>query len=835
MKKARIIGIILLILISAVFAFNVNIKRQFEKSVDGPTGTVVLPGISDRVVIRRDGLGVPYIEAQNEEDLFFAAGYVTASDRLWQMVSMKMAMQGRLSEIIGKDFLNVDYFMRTLGASAVVEETLRNLDARSLAVLRSFARGVNEYVKLHPDLPVEFYLSGYRPEPWQAGDSLYVFAMLSLSLSFNFIEELGFLNIAAKVGYEKAAYLMPVYPDEPIPFDEAKKLSEIKPDDLNRMTAGWGGLLEQLRGIMSINVPASNNWALSGARTKGGRPIVCNDTHLQLLMPNAWFIMHLNCPTYEAAGVTMPGIPIVSLGYNGRVAWGATMVMADNQDIFVEKMKTDKGGKQYLYKGQWLPVQTRTEEFKIRGGGAVMREVVATVHGPVLNDALAGLPFPPEMPVQPLPVTSEYGLALSWAMGDGSKTFSGFLDMGSVGTATEVRPALMGVDLIYLNIVYGDRESIGWQVTGKFPIRKKGTGQLPSPGWSGDYDWNGYVPAADNPHAENPEAGYIVTANNRTVDVTYPHHLTSSWYNPERAERIIQVLARTKNATAQEMMKLQFDRYSLMAKKAQDLLFRGESAKLIADAVNRLGEEPRENAREALEFLKPQKFNAVMDIASTPAAVMGAFMHAAVREIFLDELGPEGSLAWESFQDAAMMSYSAQQDHILGREDSPFWDNVATKEKETRWQILAESLSKAVMLCEERMGNNRKKWEWGRLHTYTWKHDVTRTLPLFHGYFNRGPYPAGGDGHTVNVATNSCGSDFDVEEIPAMRMVVDFGLSEPAFLIVPHGQSGNPASKHYDDMLDYWLNGRNHPLPFGKQAVEAQYADVLLLLPEGKK
>ncbi len=831
MKKVKIALLVLIVIGAVALSLYLFARLQFARSVDDPEGEVVLNGLAGEAVIRRDRLGVPYIEAKSEQDLFLATGYATASDRLWQMTLMKMAMQGRLAELFGKDYLKMDLFMRSLGVAGPIENALSDLDPATMVLLESFSRGVNEYVDTHPRLPAEFFLTGYRPEPWKPVDSLYVFAMLSLSLSFNFIEEIDFLNIAAKTGYEKAAWLFPVYPDEDLPFDEAKKLSELAPRSLNTLAGGWDELRDLMRPLVSVGVPASNNWAVSGSKTKSGRPIVCNDTHLALMIPNAWFMIHQKCPGYEAAGVTPPGIPFVALGYNGRVAWGATMVMADNQDVFIEKLSTINGVTHYEHKGAWVPVVSRTETFKVKGESPYVTSIMYTVHGPLVNRALAGMPVPPEMPVQPLPVKSEYGIALSWAMGSGSKTMNGFLALSRAGNIAEARQAMYGIESIYLNIVYGDEKSIAWQVTGSLPKRGKGSGHLPSPGWTGEYDWTGFLPVTANPHAEDPAEGFIATANHRTVPRDHPVRISSSWFNPERAERIRQVLGPMKGITAGDMEKLQFDRYSLMAKKVQDMLFRGDTAVRIRAAIAALDADSAEDAREALEFLKPERFNAVMDPGSASAAVLGAFMHTAGRAMFLDELGPEGNIAWESFQDTTMMSYSGQQDHLLGREDSPFWDNAATPKKETKWQVLAGALGDAVILCEDRMGWDRKDWEWGLLLTYHWRHDFTKELPVLHGYFNRGPYPAGGDGHTVNVATPEWGTNFNVVEIPAMRLVVDFGLKEPARLIATHGQSGNPSSPHYDDMLDYWLKGKNHPLPFGAGVVKAQYGDVLVLKP----
>ena len=249
MKIAKIVSVCLIIAVAAIISLDYFLKQQFKNSVDDPKGTLLIRGIRNDVTIRRDGLGIPYIEAKNEDDLFFATGYAVASDRLWQMTMMKMAIQGRLSEVVGKNGMKIDLFMRTLSVGGIIDESMKKMDARLLMILENFSRGVNAYVDSHRDLPAEFVLTRYRPEPWQPKDSLFVFAMLSLSLSFNFLEELDFINIAGRVGYDKAAYLFPVYPDEALPFDEAKKLSGIDYRQLNGMAADWNNLREQLPAV----------------------------------------------------------------------------------------------------------------------------------------------------------------------------------------------------------------------------------------------------------------------------------------------------------------------------------------------------------------------------------------------------------------------------------------------------------------------------------------------------------------------------------------------------------------------------------------------------------
>ncbi len=814
----------------------VTARGYFASSVAPSSGTAIVKGITEGVYIRRDDLGIPCVEAKNEEDLFYAVGYSMAQDRLWQMVITKMVMRGRLSEITGPGDLKMDIFIRTLGFDRRVQEALSGLDAKTRMILESFSRGVNAYMAANKKLPPEFKFAGHTPEPWSPEDSLYIFAMFNLNVSFNFLEELNYLIVAQKVGYDKAAWLVPVYPDEELPFSEVRKLAEIPHTELLAMLDGWKGFRERMREILPMNTPASNNWALSGARTKSGRPIVANDTHLILTIPGAWSIMHLKCPGYDAAGVMIPGIPLVSLGYNGNIAWGATMVMADSQDIFIEKMRNDNGKQQYLHKGQWVPVTERIETINSKGGKPVTITVKSTRHGPLLNEALEKMPFPQDFPFQPMPITSKYGLALSWAIEGTGKSLRGIYDLARARNVYEARNAIAKIECIYLNYVFGDRNTIAWQVSGRIPVRKKGRGLTPSPGWNGEYDWTGFIPFEKLPYSISPREGYLVTANNRTVSKNFPLNLTASWYNPERAERLDAILSRMKGATLEDMQKLQADLHSPMAFKIQRML---NSAAMTGEFNNAIESwsDPRkkERAREALSMIGPDRFNAVMTADSPAAVVIGAFEYTLVHELFQDEIGPENSIPWNAFLDMCTMSYSATEDHLVYREGSPFWDSGKYPAQSGKAYVLAESLQKAIIFCEEHMGKDRRKWQWGKLHTYYWRHDVTRKASLLSGLFNRGPYAAGGDVHSINVAGYQWGRDFNVFMIPAMRMIVDFGLEDPAYMISVPGQSGNPSSPHYDDMIPYFLEVKNHPLPFVQSAILRQYKDVLILKPERLK
>lgn len=828
MKLARIGTLILLA--SVLLSGCVFFKNKFDKSVDADCGSVSIKGIRDTVNIRRDSLGVPYIEAKNEDDMFFATGYVMANDRLYQMTAMKLVMQGRIAEFGGRDLLPMDRFIRTIAGPARVAKSYAALDAKSRGILESFAAGVNAYLSTHDNLPAEFVLAGYHPEPWKPEDTLYVFLYLNMDVSTNFIEELDYLIIANKIGYEKAAWTVPVYPDEELPFAEARKLDGVDPAGLVAYASGWPALRESIRSYTSMNIPASNNMALAPSRTRMKRSIIENDTHLMLTIPNAWMIVHQKCPGIDVAGVVIPGVPLVCAGYNGKIAWGVTMVMADTQDIFIEKMKSENGARYYEYKGQWLPVEKRVESFTDNKGRTSSITVESTMHGPLLNDQLAGMPFPPVLDVQPMPMKSQYGLALAWAVEGSDATVRGFYGLAKARTMGEAKEAISNVKAIYLNFIYGDRDNIAWQVAGAVPERKKGRGMLPSPGWTGEYDWQGFLPFTALPGKTNPPEGYLATANNRTVPASFQYVISSSWYYPDRADRMAMRLSAMKDATGDDITALQSDQYSLIAAKTQKMLHDGERSANVRAAIGRLSAAKKEKALEALAMLAPDRFNCVMAADSASAAVMGSLYYTFTRNTFMDEF-PEGTVAWEAFTDMNMLSYASHEDHLVVRDESPFFENARTKEKTTKWDVVALSLADAIDYCAAKMGRDRSTWRWGRLHTYHWKHEISKATSLFNSYLNRGPYPAGGDSHTVNVTGFPWGRDFNTFLIPAMRFVCDFGKEEPAMLTLTHGQSGNPSNPHYGDMLQNFLSGKNHPLPFGEDAVRAQYRSLLELKP----
>ena len=829
-----------------------NILDYFaQKGLDDPSEDVTVEGLNNKVLIGRDNYGVPYIEAESIDDLAFGIGYAMAEDRLEQMVAMNLLARGRLSEMTGPLTTEMDVYMRTLDVPGVIEERYAVLSSDMKTRLESFAAGVNAYIKGHEGkLPLSMALTGYEPEPWQASNSIGLFVLLNLGVGFNVHEELSFLTMAKTLGAEKAAYLAPIYPDEPIDFVEAQKLAELNFADheLQNLTELMTRLDSTLGRIRGQGIAASNNWAVHPDKTRNGASLVANDTHLLLTQPSTWTLAAVKSPEYTGVGITLPGIPAMVAGYNGHIAWGETMVMADSMDVFVEQLRKTDTGTEYLYQDTWYPVAEREERIRIKGEDDLVIQVQSTRHGPLLNAALAG---PAKNPIIPDQVSSNfdtesrYGLALSWTAQYPDNTIDAFFRLGQSENIQQIEDNLNDVGFIHLNVIYGDKNNIGWQVTGLYPLRKSGRGHFPSPGWTGEYDWGDAWGGAETPRELNPVDGYLGTGNHRTVEAGFEPVLTSSWYYPERAERAQQMLRASDQHDRESMITMQADRRDVLVGKIQDMWLSHSWQGMIKDGIATLPDDEQKSAE--IMFNRVLDFDGVMDSDSADAAIWGMLEYQLARSIFLDELGPDDGDVWKNFMTMSGRAYSGYQDHLLGRRQpdgsmAPFWDNVNTEQKEDPGQVIAHALAATSKALHKQLGTE-SEWAWGKLATYHWRTDATLMKPhmssleqavvgVLGDYMDRGPYPAGGNRNTLNVAGYDLGQDFEVWNIPAMRMVVDFSQPEPMSLVVAGGMSANPVSPHYDDGIDLWLSRESRVLPINDaDKVNAHFNKQRYLLP----
>ncbi len=819
---------------------------------------IELPGLVADVVVRRDGLGVPRLEAASWADLGLAAGWVMAEDRMAQMETLRLVAQGRLSEMAGPPALGLDVLMRSLDLTGVARASLQRLSPEGLVYLQQFSAGVNRFVEAgHWRHSTALSLADWQPAPWQPLDSLAVMALLAHALSYNLTEELAFLDVASVVGVQRAPWLFPVYPDEPLDFREALRLQSLslrKPplglsDGLpsaaapaGREAYGGGSLAMDdapatvLPGLLGP-VAASNNWVLRPELTRHGAVILANDTHLLLTQPALWMMIEMALPERTVAGVALAGVPLVMAGTNRDVAWGMTMVMADTQDLFLERLLFEDG--QWLYETPqgWEPTATREEQFRIRGAKAVNLVLQATRHGPLLNDALT---HPSRDLLQPYPVQSEYGLALATTLNGGDASFDALWSLNRAANLDAAIDAGMGLELAALNLLIADPQHIAWLITGRFPVRHGASGHFPVPGWSGDYDWQGFVEPQQRPLLIDPDNAFFATANQRTFErAEVPFTLSSSWYAPERHERIVQMIQQIDEHDLMTSLAMQHDRLDLFFIKVRERWRRPEVAESLRLTLAEVGDADRDLAERAMAMLLD--WDGVVDADSPQAALWGMFEHQLTRRLFLDELGPEHATPWKAFVRASSLSYPALQDHLLGRIGSPFWDDAATPEVETRYHIVNQALAASYRALLER-SPDPSRWRWGDLHTYTWRSGVTALsaegpwwqrafTPLLRRLFDRGPHAAGGNRNTVNVAGFSSGESFDAWNIPAMRMIVDFSQEEPLHLVIAGGQSDDPYSPHYADGIPFWLQPETRRLPLQGTAVAQQFSRVRTLRP----
>lgn len=814
----------------------------FQYTVDSERGEVTLRGIRDEVIIRRDALGIPVIEAKNREDLAFAIGFVMAHDRLEQMVGFTLTAQGRLAEMAGPVALDIDVYLRTLGLRRVSEQQYAQLSEETKHFLQQFSNGVNSYLDTHRDrLPAGLRMARYDPEPWTPLNSVDLLTLVNLSLSLNLHEEISILNIVKKIGWERAAWLVPVYPDTPLPFDEAAKLKsvhlasiDLDLDELTRVSRKVD------QAVLSLGIAASNNWAIAKERTQAGASILANDIHLMLSQPPMWMLMHVKSPGYDVAGIALAGLPAILFGFNGHIAWGASMVMADTQDVYLEELKQIDGKMHYRYQDHWLSVDERTETFNVRGERPIKRTIRATRHGPLITEAIVAPQMNPIMsPSLDSVADAKYGLSLRWGATEQDGSLDVIFEMGKSATFQEASVHAQDIHFIHLNLVFADKDNIGWQVTGRYPKRRAGKGLFPSPGWTNDYDWEGFSPLSLNPKKLNPVEGFIATANNRTVSETYPLELTNSWFYPERVERITELIQENDKHTAETSFAMQGDRLDRFFQRLKVVLLKNHEK--LSYSIDRLPPSDSADAQRALAMLIA--FDGTMSPDSCESTIYGMFQHFITQETFLDELGPVNAPAYLGLVKMSVLSYSAQQDHMLQREDSPFWDDITTPTTtETKWDIFARALSRSWQFGTQRLGSDSTQWRWGKLHTYRWESQATQLKPylgnlqqfaigILSGFLDRGPYPAGGNHNTLNQASYAIGEDFKVWIVPASRMVVDFTRDEPMWIMNSGGQSGNPASSHYADGIQPWLSSENRSMPFRSHNIEPQYTNTLRLTP----
>jgi penicillin G amidase len=736
-------------------------------------GTIELKGLEGRVRVRRDRWGVPHIEADVPGDLYFAQGFAHGQDRLWQMDFYRRAAEGRVSEMAGKEGLAVDRLMRTLGIRRIAAEEAAALPPQLGGLLERFCEGVNAAAADAEAMPFEMQLLRLDFKPWRPVDILSLGKLLAFGLSTNWERELLRADMLRALGPELTARLDPTYPaGNPVVTQEA-----------------WSGdglaIVEQIDAVrrsmgLAAEASGSNNWAVSGARSATGSPLIAGDPHLPPSMPGIWYQLGLRHRDRFVRGASMPGMPGIYMGQNNDVCWTFTNVMADVQDLFVERIEGDR----YLFEDEWRPLRTVREEIVVKGREEpVALDVRITHHGPIVNAALGADEAEP--------------LALSWQALRESTAFAGMFELLEIGSGPELVAKLEGHTAPASNLIWADRHgSIGYKLIGRLPRRRGGCPDLPKPGWSGEFEWEGTVPYDELPEVVDPESGYLVTANNRIVGDEYPHHITSEWLDGFRAKRIEQLLGESERHDIEGFEAMQSDNLSLPG----------------LEAARRLGRLTPQAQRELSAIERLRSWDGRLDPDTIAGTIYQAFLLRLAREVARAAIGDRDLC--ERWLDRADNGFTPHitspwrwHSHLM-----KLWEEGDEELVGRPWEgLVLEALAGALDDLEERFGPDPEGWRWGHVHEMEFPHPLGAANPLLRRLLNR-RLRAGGAQETVSQIAYDPNEPYKAVWAPSWRMVADPTAPDRSRWQMFTGQSGHPASPHYDDLQADWLEGRTQPM-----------------------
>jgi penicillin amidase len=742
-------------------------------SLPETNGEVSIAGLAASVEVLRDGDGIVTIRAQSEADAARALGYVHAQDRLWQMDFMRRAGAGRLSELVGPAALPHDRLMRSLGLYRVARTNLEILAPETRVLLDAYAEGVNAYLERPPRAwPLAFHLlappHGYRPEPWRPADSLVWGRLMALRLAGNWSEEIRRARLAKRLSPEQIDFLWPDYPARvPATIPDLAALVEGLPLDRLSQETPW----------MPASSQASNSWVVAGSQSESGRPILANDPHLPLNAPGPWYLARIETPGLTLTGATAPGLPFLIFGHNGRIAWGFTNTHGDAQDLFIEKLVPGDPDR-YLTPEGPRAFETRQETIQVAGAAPERLTVRTTRHGPVISDVAprAGDAAAPETV-----------LALAWtALRGDDRTAVAFHAMNRARDWAGFREALRDFHSPQQNIVYADAAgTIGFIAPARVPIRKRGDGRAPVPGWRGDYDWTGFVPFEALPMTVNPPSARIVAANNKIVPDGYPYLITADWPDHYRAERIHQLLDGNRPLSPEAAAAMQQDTVSLGTRDLLPLLLEAAPAS--------------ERGRAALALLAA--WDRRMDRDRAAPLIFQAWIRALNRRLFADELGP----VFADFEFPRMDRLTRTL--MSGRQ---WCDDTTTPAREDCAGQLTQALEDGLDLLAARFGQPLGQLRWGAAHVARFPHPILSRVPYFDALFGYGVEADGGDDTLNRAGARAAGPPetlFADVHGPGYRAVYDLADLERSRFMIATGQSGNPFSPHYGSLARRWRDG----------------------------
>lgn len=756
---------------------------------------IALKGTHQNVDIAFDDRMIPHVFAQNDYDVYFAQGYVTAMHRLWQMDFQTRFAAGRISEVVGKKAIELDKYQRRMGMVFGAENSLEGMmaDPKSKEMILAYTAGINAYIhSLSPSqLPIEYKILDFKPEDWTPVKCALLLKQMSAVLAMG-SDEFYMTNIRNKFGTDVVKDLFPDYPFKEDPIIPVGTKWDFKPLPVPAEPPVFtDSRTANIKTKQKEEGIGSNNWALSGAKTASGYPILANDPHLDLTLPSIWYQIQLHAPGINAYGVSLPGAPGIIIGFNKDIAWGVTNVAADVLDFYQVKFKDDTH-KSYWYNNAWKNTSNRLEKIVVRGDKNITDTVVYTHHGPVVYLQKSNFSKAGNIPV---------GNALRWIAHEKSNELKTFYLLNRGKNYNDYRKALTFFTAPAQNFVFASADNdIAITANGKFPLKWKDQGKFILDGTVASNDWQGWIPASENPTVKNPPRNFVSSANQSSTDPSYPYYINWEFSPYERGKRINDRLAAMHHATADSIINMQTDNYSIHAQN-------------ILPAILAMVDHNKLNAtqKEALRIVS--SWNKHYEAKSLAASVFDLWTKRIQFNIWDDEFTVANIPMRYPSRDRTVQL-------ILHEPNAKWIDNVNTPVKESLPDLVNDAFKYSCDSLERKFGPIGKSWEWGNF-----KHTNVPHLAKIPGFGSKTLITGGGK-MTINALNESNG--------PSWRMVVELGKMPKGHGVFPGGQSGNPGSIFYDNMIDTWANGKLYDLFFMQSANDGN-AKIISRLKISKK
>ncbi|RZP95572.1 penicillin acylase family protein [Vibrio vulnificus] len=797
-------GIIIYLILPLIIVSSA-VYLQLTRSLPQMEATLSFPALLGNVAIKRDEHGIAYIEAQSEQDIYFAMGFAHASDRLWQLEMQRRLVKGQLSEIFGSEFLRQDIWMKTLDLEKAAQSAWTALSNDAQASLTAYSAGINAWLSSQKQLPVEFAALSITPAPWTPIDSLAWSKMFALNLSGNMFSEL--TRAATKLMLPDANYndIYPESVDSAAVYSENQDIAKLFPSFLSLK---WFNESVLKNGGMNVG---SNSWVISGQLSRSGFPILANDPHLGLQIPSLWYVVHQSSPDFQASGMSLVGLPLVIFGRNTDILWGGTNMPADIQDLYIEKINLQNPNLYLSHDGSWKKIKVITKKIKVKARfPAILREPLKPVsldiryteNGPIISD---------------FDKTLNTTLSLKWtALLPQDTTYEAFFSITHAKDWNQFKSAASKFRSPVLNLLYADRKNIGYIGAGMVPVRTKGNGAIPTPGWDPQYHWKGYIPPKDMPQELNPSSGMIISANNDPTPKDYPYYISNEWALPLRAQRIKSLLTDALHkqgaADMQLQQKIQADQYDASLYALKDTL------SLVKT------DTPRQQT--LISALK--NWDGYMRPDSVAVLLIAVWVPELNKMLFDDEFSRSYLQAKQTEQLRSMlptMPYTLTLKILHGETQADWCDNVATPHREGCTDILKRSFELSLNKLDKLLGKDIGQWSLGIAQHTFYEHMPFSQIRLLDRIFTRKISNSGG-GNSINIAPSIfVKSEGLVQRFgSSFRQIMMAGTNDYQHLYMNStGQSGNIFSRHYDDMIRPFNTVSYYSLPAEPERTLSHY------------